>query len=419
MLTGVLMVALPISVVGSNFTTEYNAVHGEDTDNEQIYTSLLELIDDDVELYETAAENRLNKQMIASRKLSAISTVIACLDTIKHRKLKKELMNIIEASRIKKPDPNDFGNGNGNGTSETPLQRQKLERVKSYAVSTQVATNAAMALHGYNIDDVDAEKERELNELSVLLKKVEHILSDSRSVTPSSTSGGAETIVPSNLGTEMVTSSSSRMSRTGSRRSDRSGQYVDPGVGKPLLPQSMHYLYEESKDITVLNEDREWLDMVAKEKDITHSIQISPLETIKDLAGRMQNLYVSYDGTRSTWYKSAIDRAEVQALALETAELHLADLSKLNQDDQRTFFAWTYNLLCIHASAACKVNIETVVQNYPSRIGYKIGKRIYTLAEIYDLKSGGAPAPQAGPSESKSGAVTGTGGTPYPPAPGI
>jgi hypothetical protein len=112
----------------------------------------------------------------------------------------------------------------------------------------------------------------------------------------------------------------------------------------------------------------------------------------------MQTMYMEYskgdaDGGRGSarrdvWCNNAIDKAEVQALALETAELHLVDLSKISPEDQHTFFLCTYTLLCIHASAACKTNIETIVQTYPSRVGYKIGKRIYTLAEIYDLGGG-------------------------------
>ena len=103
----------------------------------------------------------------------------------------------------------------------------------------------------------------------------------------------------------------------------------------------------------------------------------------------MQLFYLSYEKSgrsgRSLWYKSAIEKAEVQALALESAELQLVDLSILSPGDQHKFFLCAYTLLCLHSSAACKTNIETIVQTYPARVGYKIGRRIYTLAEIYDL----------------------------------
>ena len=93
------------------------------------------------------------------------------------------------------------------------------------------------------------------------------------------------------------------------------------------------------------------------------------------------------------WFKTAIEKPEVQALALETAELQLVDLSRVPPADQPAFFLCTYTLLCIHAAAACKIPIDTIVQKYPERVGYQMGKRIYTLAEIYDLGGGNMNPP--------------------------
>ena len=386
MLTGVLMVALPISVVGSNFTNEYNAVHGEDMDNEQIYSCLLELIDDDQ--YDPTTQEKIPAQVTRSRHVAAISAIVSCLDAIKHRKLKKELLNYIEQSR-----------------PENPTLKGKTKKRKSNRPRTPPRRNSKGDDDGATaeVDEARIERERDLKDLSFILERLELLLDGQSHQYGGGDSVSAETRVPAFTvdradGHEATKSKSKGAKGKGkggmaaSSSSSSSSSSLQYSSAAQPRPSQLHYLYEESKDIAVLNEDREWLDMVARESGVQHAIQREPLETVQDLVVRMQTLYMSYGGkgvgkggSKGAWFKSAIDKAEVQALALETAELHLVDLSVLSPEDQHTFFMCTYTLLCIHASAACKTNIETIVQTYPARVGYKIGKRIYTLAEIYDL----------------------------------
>ena len=392
MLTGVLMVALPISVVGSNFTNEYNAVHGDDVDNEQIFTCLLELIDDDD--FDPVTLEPVSVQMNKSRKLAAVSAIISCLDVIKHRKLKKELMTFLEDSAKEEPG----------GDPAYPSPRRKSKTKKAPGEKMKMGPGSS-AMKGPTSEEGEetARRERDLKDLAFVLDRLETILHGR----------DGKALMKRPLPRDEVVQDGNVMFRgiDGPQTHVPSfGANVEmtrpPGNNKTQTQTQaggMHYLYEESKDITVLNEDREWLDMMAQENGVQHAVQREPLDTVQDLVVRMQTLYMEYDkgeaggkgmAGRDVWFKNAIDKAEVQALALETAELHLVDLSKISSEDQHTFFLCTYTLLCIHASAACKTNIETIVQTYPSRVGYKIGKRIYTLAEIYDL-GGGLERPSA------------------------
>ena len=371
MIFGLVMVALPISVVGSNFTTEYNAVHGEDTDNEQIFSCLLELIDDD--LYGPDGK-RIPESIAKARRMSAIATIIACLDPIKHRKLKVELLKFLEDSRggellgkVSKMKRTMLGDGSGSA-STSPKRPSKGQ------------SNLKQQQHSMLDDDEDL---RRLKDLSFALRRLEVILEGSDMKTregKATTADAADTKFPS----------FALDTKSGDGKPKQEGTYA-----RSIQP---HSLSGGVKEVTVLNEDREWLEMVAKEGGVQHTIQREPLAVVQDLVVRMQALYMSSDASgksgASTWVNTAIDRPEVQALALETAELHLVDMNRMSQEDQHAFFLCTYTLLCIHASAACKTKIETVVQMYPTRIGYQIGKQVYTLAEIYDRGGGNVAAPK-------------------------
>ncbi len=384
MLTGVLMVALPISVVGSNFTTEYNTVHGEDTDSDYIYSCLLELINNDE--WDEATGELKNYESDKARKLSALGAIISCLDSIKHRKLKKHLMSLLDTGETELVTLN-----NESRTSKPSDSRDDTEEEKRMRLMSRALDQLQIILDG-------TESNYDVNNGVNVGNKKDGYYGDFKS-------GREESKYSLN-----TIDKSGR--KTKSPKKNKNANSIDD------QSDAMYYLYRETKEITVLNEDKQWLDMIAGEMGKTQMIiDRPPLDTVQDLVSRMQELYMEHEAAnkqlqqqltfsnRSSinqqgvpWFKTAIEKPEVQALALETAELQLVDLSRVPPADQHTFFLCTYTLLCIHAAAACKIPIDTIVQKYPERVGYQMGKRIYTLAEIYDL-GGGNIRP---PSNSKS-----------------
>jgi len=339
------------------------------------YTCLMELMDDD--RWDEATGEFKHQQTDRSRKLSAIGAIISCIDSIKHRKLKKHLISLLDT-----------------GESELVTLDRENKTVKP--------------------DDsrYDTDEEKRMRMLSSVLEQL-HMVLDKTDGNFDENDGERINYQDDHFGNLNSGQLESKHSSNGVNKSGHKSK--SPKKGKSGgTSDAMYYLYRETKEITVLNEDKQWLDMIAGEMGKTQMIiDRHPLETVQDLVSRMQELYMDHEAANkqlqqqltfskdndfnkrqgAPWFKVAIEKPEVQALALETAELQLVDLSRVSPADQPAFFLCTYTLLCIHASAACKIPIDTIVQKYPERVGYQMGKRIYTLAEIYDLGGGNINPP--------------------------
>ena len=104
MIVGVLMIALPISVIGNNFHHEYSQVHGKDgQDQHTIYDCLVELANDDIEYDEDKKLVPLHVRR--GRKLAACNTLITLLDPVKQMKLKRLATKAFEHGRRAKGSP--------------------------------------------------------------------------------------------------------------------------------------------------------------------------------------------------------------------------------------------------------------------------------------------------------------------------
>jgi hypothetical protein len=322
MLTGVLMVALPISVVGSNFNTEYNIVHGEQTDNDMIYSCLLELsCDDSVDLSDLRPISSEEKNR---RAVSAITAIISTLDTVKIKKVKKAcILNLTCGGNLlpEGASPKDSILGLPN----EPTRRENSQMVDSLMMET--ARHAvSTGLHIENIDFARylSQAEQEANERLVARE------------------GRGNCIVMNAIGdTPAGVGDNSKKSQV-SEKSEKS---------------SLALVTQLLQDIIIV-------------------FRAGTEEEARNVTGDSDGAHKNAD------FDSEIQRADYEKFLRGLTELRVMSLKSVPLIERGMFFATLYQTLCMHAAVESNESIDEILREKIDIVGYVVGGKFYNLGQM-------------------------------------